>query len=322
LQNLQDQFCFIHVVILGYGHFKDTTQLCLSSIIPELGREDVQVTVIDNGSLDNSAQLQDDFVKPFQRINSVLLPKNLGYAGGMNYGVSLFDASWVLLLGSDTILKEGAFEILYQELKEMEQQVGIVGPVTNEAGTCQKLDFKSGLPRDIFLEFSKRYSAPTLLHVPIYRADFFCVAIRKSLWDQLGGLDLSYGKGYYEDFDFCMRAKQLNFQSIMIEDMFVFHAGSLSFKSDPTQKQLIRNNKKIFIKKFPDAELRHRREDNQRVLEWYMQLSSEQFNMHIHSRLLHRLGTAEKDQPKGLIKKWLWNQRLKKLQTALTLLFK
>jgi len=321
LQNLQNQSCFIHVVILGYGQFNGTTKLCLQSLIPELGREDVQVTVIDNGSPDNSAQLQDEFVKPYPRLNSVSLPKNLGYAGGMNYGVGLFDASWVLLLGSDTILNKGAFEILYQALKQMEESVGVVGPVTNEAGTCQKLDFNSTLPEDIFAELSQRSPEITQLQVPMYRADFFCVAIRKSLWDQLGGLDLSYGRGYYEDFDFCMRAKQFNFQSIMLEDMFVYHAGSLSFKSDPTQKQLIKNNKKIFIKKFPNAELRHRREDNRQVLEWYTQLPAEQLNMRIHPRILHRLETAQKDQPRSLIKKWLWNQRLKKLQTRLALLF-
>ena len=322
MQNLHHVTCFIHVVILGYGQFKATTQLCLESLIQDLGREDVQFTVIDNGSPDDSAHVQEEFVQPYPILHSVLLPKNLGYAGGMNYGVSLFDATWVLLLGSDTILQPNAFEILYQALKQMDENVGVVGPVTNEAGTCQKLDFKSTLPQDIFAEFSQRSPESTQLQIPMYRADFFCVAIRKSLWDQLGGLDLSYGRGYYEDFDFCMRAKQLNYQSIMLEDMFVFHAGSLSFKSDPTQKQLIKNNKKIFTKKFPNAELRHRREDNRRVLEWYTQLPAEQLNMRIHPRLLHRLETAQKDQPRSLIKKWLWNQRLKKLQTHLALLFK
>jgi GT2 family glycosyltransferase len=321
LQSLQNQSCFIHVVILGYGQFNGTSKLCLQSVIPELSREDVQVTVIDNGSPDHSAQLQVDFVKPYPRLNSVSLAKNLGYAGGMNYGAGLFDASWVLLLGSDTILNKGAFEILYQALKQMEESVGVVGPVTNEAGTCQKLDFKSTKPEDIFAEFSLRSPKSSQLLVPIYRADFFCVAVRKSLWDQLGGLDLSYGRGYYEDFDFCMRAKQLNFQSVMIEDMFVYHAGSLSFKSDPTQKQLIKDNKKIFVQKFPDAELRHRREDNRKVMEWYTHLSAEYLDMRLYPRLLHRLETAQKDQPRSFIKKWLWNRRLKKLQSNIARLF-
>jgi len=65
-----------------------------------------------------------------------------------------------------------------------------------------------------------------------------------------GGLDLSYDRGYYEDVDFCMRADQLGYECVMLENMFVYHIGSQSFKSDPEQKVLIRKNIKIFEKKF------------------------------------------------------------------------
>jgi GT2 family glycosyltransferase len=306
-------------VILGYGQFKATTQLCLESLIQDLGREDVQFTVIDNGSPDDSAHVQEEFVQPYPILHSVLLPKNLGYAGGMNYGVSLFDATWVLLLGSDTILQPNAFEILYQALKQMDENVGVVGPVTNEAGTCQKLDFKSTLPQDIFAEFSQRSPETTQLQIPMYRADFFCVAIRKSLWDALGGLDLSYGRGYYEDFDFCMKANAMGFQTVMLQNAFVFHQGSASFQHDPAQSELIKKNKGIFLNKFPNAELRHRRLDLYLAIQQdLMRKCDSDMRAFIIQLSKLRIESLRLDLPKSPMKKLIWKSKITAISKKLT----
>ena len=37
--------------------------------------------------------------------------------------------------------------------------------------------------------------APTRLLTPAYRTDFFCVAVRRVAWQQLGGLDPVFGLG-------------------------------------------------------------------------------------------------------------------------------
>ena len=306
---------FLHIVVLGYGKFQQTTQQCLASLIKEITRTDLKVTVIDNGSPDDSATLQSQHLQQYPEVQSVILPSNLGFAGGMNHGVRLKDAEWVLLLGSDTILSPNAIDILYQHLYTLDATIGIVGPVTNEAGNTQKLDIDAQLPEEFFNEFQKLFPVATNLQTPIYRADFFCVAIRKSLWDQLNGLDMSYGRGYYEDFDFCMRGKMLGFEVVMLEDMFVFHAGSVSFKSDPEQKQLIKNNKKIFRRKFPQAQLRHRRLDNLLVLKYYLNLPLNRLMVkEVQNRILMRLNMAENDYPRSFWKKWFWKNRVKKMR--------
>jgi len=309
---------FLHMVVLGFGKFQQTTQQCLASLIKDLNRTDLKVTVIDNGSPDDSAQLQTEYTRQYSEIQSVILPKNLGFAGGMNHGVSLEDSEWVLLLGSDTILSLHALDILYHHLQGLDAKIGIVGPVTNEAGTTQKLDIDAQLPKDIFKEFQERFPETTNLEIPIYRADFFCVAIRKSLWDQLNGLDLSYGRGYYEDIDFCIRSQALGFKGVMLEDMFVYHAGSVSFKSDPEQKKLIKNNKKIFVKKFPYAELRHRRIDQLKTIEYYLSLPKPVLNHPgVQLRLQSRMQMIQKDQPRSFWKKWLWRKQIKKCSERL-----
>jgi len=314
IQESQEQL-FIHAVVLGYTNFNQTSKNCLDSLVGEFHRHDVRFTVIDNGSPDNAAALQEAYVSDKPRLYSVVLPKNLGFAGGMNFGADLAPAEWVLLLGSDTIFPVGSFVALYAQLKTIPIEVGIVGPVTNEAGTAQKIEFKQQSTAEILALYANKHATVTGLNAPIYRADFFCVAIRKTLWDQLKGLDLSYGRGYYEDFDFCMRAKGLGYACLLLEDVFVYHQGSASFNQDPQQKLLIKNNKKIFCNKFPKAQLLHRRLDNLLVLKHYLNLPSDQLGIkEVQSRIVLRLNIAEQEYPRSFWKKWLWKNQVKKIK--------
>jgi GT2 family glycosyltransferase len=309
---MNEERLFLHLVVLGYGQFHHTTEQCLYSLIPELHRKDTQITVIDNGSTDDAALQQSEFVKAYPQIHSLQLANNLGFAGGMNEGAKQFAAEWLILVGSDTVFAPQAFTRLYDEITHLPKTVGIVGPVTNEAGTAQQLYFTHQNRDRIFQDWEDKMQKTGLI-TPIHRADFFCVAIRKSLWDQLGGLDLSYGRGYYEDVDFCMRASQLGYQCVMLEDVFVYHAGSQSFKSDPEQKALIRQNKKIFENKFPKAQLLHRREDNLKVIEYYLQSLIQPppgALQRIHDRLLK----TREELPRSFWKRWQWQRRVKKLE--------
>ena len=305
----------IHGIVLGYGKFEETSCLCLNSLISDIKGSHTVVTVIDNGSPDNSAVLQAQFVKNHPQFNSVTLAENLGYAGGMNYGAALIDATWILLIGSDTVFSSGALQLFCDILPTLDPKVGIVGPVTNEAGTAQQMSFLSAAWPSIIQEFQEQYKEPSGLHVPLCRADFFCVAIRKTLWDELGGLDLAYGRGYYEDFDFCLRAKARGYQIIMLEDVFIYHAGSQSFKSDSGQKQLIKKNKDIFIQKFPQAELRHRRLDQLKTLQYYLSLPNSFIRQsQIKKRIMHRLEMVKNDQPRSFWKKWRWGLQVKAIE--------
>lgn len=310
---------FIHIIVLGYGQFTTTTQRCIESLLIELDRHDVCITVIDNSSPDRSAELQSEYLRKYPKIKGVYLNENLGFAGGMNFGASIKESTWLLLMGSDTIFTDGSFDILYRTLVNLPPKISIVGPVTNEAGTSQKLDLKGSNPSEILAQFKKIFPSNSNLITPLYRADFFCVAIRKVVWDQLRGLDLSYGKGYYEDFDFSLRAKEIGHDIVMLEDVLVFHSGSSSFKLDPKQKSLIKGNKNKFIKKFPNAELRHRREDNIQVLYYYLS-SKNLLNTAINKKISFRMIMAKNDFPKSFWKKLFWKMKLNKIEKEIHLL--
>jgi GT2 family glycosyltransferase len=301
----------VHAIVLGYGQFQKTSQICLDSLIPQAETLNIPVLIFDNGSPDDSLFFQEKYLKDYPNVKSSSSPINLGFAGGMNEAARNIDAEWLLLVGSDTIFTKNSLNYLYTAIKNASENVGLIGPVSNNSGNAQKISFKSNDYSEINKIIDSKWSEPSNLKCSIYRIDFFCVAIRKKIWDQLNGLDLSYGRGYYEDFDFCMRAKALGYQCLMIEDAFVFHAGSASFKKVQEQKNLIQKNKKLFLQKYPNVKLNHLRQDNFSTLKYYLKTGKlSHKNRGIIRVINSRINSLNHELPKSFFKKIWWNIKI------------
>lgn len=308
---------YIDIILLSYGKFATTTKPCLDSLLPDSCNDHFRLTVIDNCSPDNSADEIRTYLKNYPQIRSIFLDTNTGFAGGMNFGGSLANGTWLLLVNSDTIFAPGSLTTLYHALLEQPDDVCMVGPITNAAGNGQCYDF-NGKTAEIMNAAKSFLQYPSHTLIPCYRLDFFCVAIRKSLWEKLNGLSPIFGLGYYEDTDFSMRAKSLNCRMMICEDSFVYHVGGSSFSANPKARKLIKRNKKIFLKRHPHAALYHRREGNLQAIEEYIKLrTAAQWNEGLEMRLKQRVESLLTDLPRSPIKKWLWNRKIKRILSKL-----
>jgi len=311
---------YIDIILLSYGKFATTTKPCLDSLLPDCNNPNYCLTVVDNCSPDNSANEIREYLKYYPYIRTSFLEKNTGFAGGMNFGASLATAEWLLLVNSDTIFAPGALDTLYHSLLAQPPRVDMMGPVTNAAGNGQGYPFK-GTAADIFQQAKFISQFPCHGFIPCYRLDFFCVAIRKSLWDKLHGLDPIFGLGYYEDTDFSMRAKEIGTKMLICEDAFVYHVGGSSFSDNPQARALIKRNKNIFKRRHPHAILYHNRQDNLAVLEEYLKLYQQGvWNEGLAIRTELRIKALKTNLPRSLIKKWLWQHKVNKMLQSLAVI--
>lgn len=304
---------YIDLILLCYGKFATTTRPCLDALVADCADSNFRLTVIDNASYDNSAHELKEYLKPYPHVRTRFLEKNIGFAGGMNYGASLAEGEWILLVSNDTVYAPGSLASLYNALREQPADVGMVGPITNAAGNGQDYNIK-GSPSDVVDGAAFVQQHPCHALIPSYRLDFFSVAIRRSLWEKLNGLDQVYGAGYYEDTDFSMRAKAAGSRMLICEDAFVYHVGGATFSTDPKTRELIKRNKKIFLRRHPKAVLHHKRQGNLAVLEEYAKLRQQGFwneGLAIRSRL--RIKTLLSDLPRSPIKKWLWQRKINRI---------
>ena len=301
----------LHILVLAFNNFETTTKPCIASLVDQAKLFNIPLSVLDNGSLDDFGMGLKNFSVDGFDVHKIFSDKNLGFAGGMNELAKAVSTEWLMLVGNDTVFPSDFLQSLLTTLQDLPSEIGIVGPLTNEAGNSQKIECLALTASQTFRYFETLISNPFKQITEIYRADFFCVLIRKNLWDLTNGLDRSYGLGYYEDFDFCMQARQLGFKTVALENLFVFHKGSQSFKTNPLQKKIIKKNKKIFQKKFPKAELRHQRYDNFKVIESYLKYEKSRIeDNNFKHLLLKRLKMLQESSPRSFWKRWIWRRKV------------
>ena len=156
----------------------------------------------------------------------------------------------VVLLNSDTIVTARWLKKL-QRCAASDKKIGTITPFSNNAEICSFPGFCKDNPLD-GIDIEETNLAMEEAAVPVYpdipTAVGFCMYIRRELLDAIGLFDAeTFGRGYGEENDFCMRAMKAGFRNVLCDDTFVAHAGSRSFASD-TEALKARNSQLLFAK--------------------------------------------------------------------------
>jgi GT2 family glycosyltransferase len=303
----------LSVVILSYNQFDQTTGPCLASL-SKVDTLDCEIIVVDNGSDDITLEHLTAAASKNSRIRLILNKENRGYAGGNNDGVAQAQAEAIVLLNSDTRVLPESLPLLVSQLANMSGPT-VVGPVTNAAGNEQQLFIKSGTVQSILDQGSVWSSHAGGSFFSTDQLSFFCVAMLKKTYLDLGGLDESFSLGFYEDADFCYRAVMAGVDLQVMEEAFVYHAGSASFSTMPEMtKKLLKQNKKRFREKNGKVKLEHVRYKNLHVMRGYVEAQDNEGNSQPFTyRFQNRMCRAHELIPNNPLKKILYLQQLKKL---------
>lgn len=239
----------VAVVILNYK-LKDQTLKCIESV-NKSSYENIQIIVVDNASKDG---LGED-VKDFPDVEFIASSINTGYTGGNNLGVNkaLSDgADYIFILNPDTEVEKDTISKLVKGLEKY--SCGIAGPkiyfaqskkIWYAGGVFDKANV-IGLHRGVDEEDSGQYDHPM-------ETDFVsgaAILIKKEVFKKIGLFDERYFL-YYEDSDFCFRAKDKSFKIMYIPDAVVSHANAQTTGlGSPLQDYYIIRNRMLFAAKF------------------------------------------------------------------------
>lgn len=106
------------------------TEQCLRSLRQHTSREDVQVVVVDNGSVDETGHACGVLGRELfgNRFEHVRLETNINFGPGCNRGAACSDAEYLFFLNNDTLLTPGWLEPLLAAF-EISPKCGAVGPL-------------------------------------------------------------------------------------------------------------------------------------------------------------------------------------------------
>jgi len=230
------------VVIVNY-RTADLTIRCLESLVTEIksaGRFHVQV--VDNASEDHSVERIRQAVRKAgwnQWISVMALNENGGFAYGNNAAIrsALCDKegpNYFLLLNPDTIVQPGAIRPLLNYLERF-PQIGIVGSrLEGESGDVQCSafraptipgEFENAVRLGCVTRWLEKYVVPMPVKDQSYECEWVAGAsmmVRRKVFEEIGLMDEGYFL-YFEEVDFCYRARKAGWKIVSVPESRVVH---------------------------------------------------------------------------------------------------
>ncbi|MEN6371443.1 MAG: glycosyltransferase family 2 protein [Armatimonadota bacterium] len=231
---------FLSIIIVNWN----TTRLleaCLDSIYRHAPGFGFEVIVIDNASNDFAS---DALSLRFPKARVIANDRNLGYAEGNNQGIERASGRYILLLNPDTEVKNDTLAKLVEFLEAHPGAAAAGCRLVRPDGSIDRSVRGFPEPAAVAAEFfglsrlfpkSKKFGA--------YRMTWFdykteaqvdqpmgsCLILNRKAIDEIGLFDLDFPI-YFNEVDWCYRAKQAGWEIYFTPKAEVIHHGGSSTK--------------------------------------------------------------------------------------------
>lgn len=225
----------VDVIVPVYAGRADTLA-CLDAIKASSNKIAYRVVVVDDASPDT---LLVKALKERAQRNEITLicrPVNAGFSGTVNTALALDNSRDVILLNADTLVFGNWLDRLHAAAYQGEV-IGTVTPLSNHGELLSYpkamhnnpiFDVKHAelIDQTVSLLGSKQ---PVTIPVGVG----FCFYIKRQVLNAIGFFDeATFGRGYGEDTDFCLRVEQAGYRNICAANTYVVHWGSRSFGTE------------------------------------------------------------------------------------------
>ncbi len=242
--------CKVAIVLLNWNQ-EDLTLACLRSL-RQVDYADLQVILVDNGSRPGSLAAIE---AGFPDVTLIKHERNLGFTGGNNAGIrrALAEgADYIMLLNNDTEVAPNLLRLLV-EFAEADPHIGVVGPliyyyddprrIWSAGGAVNPLTAASaGLAEGEVDEGGR-------LPCQVDYVSGCALLIKRAVVEQIGLLDERFFI-YYEETDWCARAREAGYQVWLVPQARVWHKISLQARgASPWYLYLMTRNRLLYLRK-------------------------------------------------------------------------
>ena len=209
----------VSILIVVYNR-AELTLTCLQSVLNNAG-ENYEVILVDNASTDKTRPMLD-------QISSVCVlhnTTNLGFVHACNQAAAVARGAYLLLLNNDAQLLPGSLDSALRTIHSSDD-IGAVGAkIILPNGKLQEAG--SIIWRDGSCLGYGRDDDPDKPMYMFQRSVDYCsgaaLLTKKSVWDSLDGFQDVFAPGYYEESDYCERARHLGLRTVYDPNMVILH---------------------------------------------------------------------------------------------------
>ncbi len=213
----------VSIIIPNYNK-RDHLKKCLESVFKQTYK-DIEVIVVDNGSIDGSYEL----IEKYQTIKLIKNSRNELFARSVNKGIRVSRGRYVLCLNNDVMLMEDFIERLMNAAYLTNEKVGIfTGRILSHKGdsidSCGQILSKSrrAEERGYGKKDPSLYSEKEIVFGACAAAVFF----KKNMLDEIAikgeYFDEDFGI-FLEDLDINWRANNSGWKALYVPDAICFH---------------------------------------------------------------------------------------------------
>jgi len=209
-------------IVIPVWNNKGMTGPCINSIFTNT-HCDYGITIIDNAS-DLPTRIYLDEVKARYpgKITLIRNQENIGNVKAANQGIAASIADYVCILDNDTLVFDDWLSEMMQ-VAESSKEIGIVGPHSNSGKRKPWNKSYQLYAREMTAGKQGQYAeAASVIG--------FCYLIKREVISKIGMWDERFSPGYFEDTEYCFRAREAGYMSVFAKGAFVFHFEHVSFR--------------------------------------------------------------------------------------------
>ncbi len=224
----------VGVIILNWNGADNTIE-CLASLA-DSSYTNLEIIVLDNGSVDDSVPR---LRATFPEVTLLCSPTNIGCAAGNNWGTRAALArgcQYVLLLNSDTVVEPDMVAKMVAAYPTV-LDIGFLGVkecryddrhILHGIGICwSPVTCKAYSPCEGRNERECAHSQPVQVEAVSACAMMFSAEVPRKI-----GLIDEFFFAYYEELDWCLRARDAGLRNYCLTNTRVFHKGSRSTRDN------------------------------------------------------------------------------------------
>lgn len=211
------------------------TKRCIDSVIRYLGQSVRTVLIQNDASGAETREMLDNLDYP--QVDLCHATRNQGYGQSVNEAISRSSADLVLVLNSDTEIRENFLPSLCHALQQ-DEKLAVISPVHDS----------------LFRYDPARYQRQPSGYIVTYRFQGYGFLIRRKLFLEIGGFDREFGRGYYEDTDLGRRLIAQGWRLGIHPDTHIRHHEGASFGRGKDYRLLVANNRARYFARYPGTQ--------------------------------------------------------------------
>lgn len=238
-------------IVLHYKNSKDTYQ-CISSLKRFVREEEnLHIYIVNNSAGERNELDQAVGEKGWNHVEILETGGNVGFAKGVNIGIRTaleHDAQKIAVLNNDTKVGENFSDLF------IHPPTVIVGPIIefHSSGNTPVYDLGGTINWKTGRTKHKEVTEKSQLPHRVYHTDFVsgcCMVIPRDVLKRVGLFDERFFF-YFEDVDFCVRAKKLGFTVAVDPSVIIYHClgGAIGRWSDRAIYYNLRGNFQFILK--------------------------------------------------------------------------